>query len=89
MSESILQDEEKCFISGAERGLDRHHVFAGPRRKASEKWGCWVYLRHDIHMDLHSRNSALDKMLKRTCQERFEELYGHEKFMQVFGKSWL
>ena len=89
MSESILQDEEKCFISGAERGLDRHHVFAGPRRKASEKWGCWVYLRHDIHMDLHSRNSALDKMLKRICQERFEELHGHEKFMQVFGKSWL
>lgn len=89
MSESILQDEEKCFISGAERGLHRHHVYGGPRRKASEKWGCWVWLRHDIHMDLHSRNSALDKMLKRTCQERFEELYGHEKFMQVFGKSWL
>lgn len=89
MSKSILQDEEKCFISGAERGLDRHHVFAGPRRKASEKWGCWVWLRHDIHMDLHSRDSSLDKMLKRTCQERFEELHGHETFMEVFGKSWL
>lgn len=89
MSKSILQDEQRCFISGAERGLDKHHVFAGPRRKASEKWGCWVWLRHDIHMDLHSRNSALDKMLKRTCQERFEELHGHEVFMQVFGKSWL
>lgn len=89
MSKSILQDEEKCFISGAERGLDRHHVFAGPRRKASEKWGCWVWLRHDIHMDLHDRNSALDKMLKRICQERLEEIHGHETFMRVFGKSWL
>ncbi len=86
---SILQEEKRCFISGATTGLDRHHVYAGSRRKDSEKWGCWVWLRHDIHMDLHSRDGALDKMIKRTCQERFEELHGHEKFMRVFGKSWL
>ena len=86
---SILQDEKKCFISGAERELDKHHVFAGSRRKASEKWGCWVWLRHDIHMELHSKNPALDKMLKRICQEAFEEKYSHEEFMEVFGKSWL
>ena len=55
----------------------------------AEHYGCWVWLRHDIHMDLHDRNSALDKMLKRTCQERFEEIHGHETFMRVFGKSWL
>ena len=89
MTESILQTEKKCFVSGAERELDLHHVYAGSRRKASDKWGCWVWLRHDIHMDLHSRDSALDKMIKRTCQERFEELYGHDVFMKVFGKSWL
>lgn len=89
MSKSILQDEEKCFISGCTAGLDRHHVYAGSRRNASEKWGCWVWLRHDIHMDLHQRDSALDKMIKRTCQERFEEIHDHETFMRVFGKSWL
>ena len=65
------------------------HIYAGSRRKASEKWGCWVWLRHDIHMDLHSRNSGLDRELKRVCQERFEELYGHDEFMKVFGKSFL
>ena len=64
------------------------HIYAGSRRKASEKWGCWVWLRHDIHMDLHSRNSELDRKLKRICQERFEELHGHETFMRVFGRSW-
>ena len=63
-------------------------VYAGSRRKASEKWGCWVWLRHDIHMDLHSRNSGLDRELKRICQERFEELHGHETFMRVFGKNY-
>lgn len=28
-------------------------------------------------------------MVKRACQERFEELYGRKKFMEVFGKSYL
>ena len=89
MKRSIMQTEKKCFITGATEELDKHHCFHGPRRKAAEKWGCWVWLRHDLHMDLHSRNSALDKMLMRTCQEKFEELHGHETFMRVFGKSWL
>ena len=90
MSESILQgDAKKCFVSGATTNLDKHHIYHGPRRKAAEKWGCWVWLRHDLHMELHSKNGALDKMLKRTCQEEFEARYGHEKFMEVFGKSYL
>ena len=86
---SILQDEKKCFVSGAEVDLDKHHVFHGPRRNAAEKWGCWIWLRHDIHMEVHFKNTALDRMLKRTCQERFEEIHGHEKFMEVFGQSYL
>ena len=89
MSKSIMQDEKKCFITGSESQLDRHHVYAGSRRKASEKYGCWVWLRHDIHMELHDRNKVLDKMLRRTCQERFEAVYSHEEFMEIFGKSYL
>ena len=89
MSKSIMQDEKQCFITGSQTQLDRHHVYAGARRKASEKYGCWVWLRHDVHMELHDRNKALDKMLRRSCQERFEEIYSHEEFMDVFGKSYL
>ena len=89
MSKSIMQDEKVCFITGSQTQLDRHHVYAGSRRKASEKYGCWVWLRHDIHMELHDRNKALDKMLRRVCQERFEDVYSHEEFMDVFGKSYL
>jgi len=89
MSKSIMQDEKKCFITGSETQLDRHHVYAGSRRKASERYGCWVWLRHDIHMELHDRNKALDKMLRRTCQEQFEAVYSHEEFMEVFGKNYL
>lgn len=84
-----MQDEEKCFITGATVNLDRHHCFHGPRRKAAEKWGCWIWLRSDLHRELHDKNKELDRMIERACQERFEELYGHEKFMEVFGKSYL
>lgn len=89
MKDSILQTEKQCFITGAVAGLDKHHIFHGPRRKAADKYGCWVWLRHDLHMELHDRNKELDKMLQRTCQERFEELYSHQEFMDIFGKSYL
>ena len=89
MTESILQSEQECFITGARVQLDQHHVYAGPYRKHADKWGCWVWLRHDIHMKLHDQDKEMDKMLKRICQEKFEKLYGHETFMKVFGKNYL
>ena len=84
-----MQDEKQCFITGSQIQLDRHHIYAGMRRKASERYGCWVWLRHDLHMELHDRNKELDKMLRRACQERFEEIYSHDEFMSVFGKNYL
>ncbi len=89
MGESLLQTERECFVTGSTVNLDKHHIFHGPRRNAAEKWGCWCWLRHDLHMELHDKNKALDKMLQRACQEAFEEKYSHEEFMEVFGKSYL
>ena len=40
-------------------------------------------------MELHDKNKELDRMLQRVCQEKFEEKYSHEEFMEVFGKSYL
>lgn len=89
MSKSIMQEEKECFVTGTVRNLDMHHCFHGSRRKAADRWGCWCWLNHDVHMDLHSRNTALDRQIKAECQRRFETLYGHKKFMDVFGKSYL
>jgi len=89
MCDSILQTERECYVTGSQHELDRHHIYAGSRRKLSDKWGCWVWLRHDVHMDLHQRDPELDRRLKRECQERFEELHGHEMFMRIFGKNYL
>ena len=89
MSKSIMQTEKECLITGSTVNLDKHHIFHGPRRKAAERHGCWCWLRHDLHMEVHDKNKELDRMLQRACQTRFEELHSHEEFMRVFGKSYL
>lgn len=87
--DSIMQSDKACYVTGTVNALDKHHIFHGPRRNAADKWGCWVWLTHQVHMDLHQRDTDLDRQLKQLCQQRFEELYGHDKFMEVFGKSYL
>jgi hypothetical protein len=58
MAKSIIQeDKAHCFLCGRNAsaeyfGLDCHHVFFGPNRKASDKYGLTVYLCHDrYHCD--------------------------------------
>lgn len=98
MSESIVSNEYKCIICGNpgydfKKGLHRHHVFYGTANRAkSEEWGCWVWVcpyHHNSSMNSIHANKGMDLTLKRRTQEKFEELYGHEKFMEEFGRSWL
>ena len=91
---SIMGNEEKCFLCGRTNcDLVRHEVFYGTaNRKLSKKWGCWVLLTPDCHnmsnYAVHN-NRENDLKVKRAVQQRFEELYGHDKFMEVFGKNYL
>lgn len=92
MSDSIMQDEKVCYLTGATEGLHKHHCMRGSQRKKAEEWGCWVWLRADWHVGtdycVHA-DHQLEMCLRRECQRRFEERYGHEKWMQVFGKNYL
>lgn len=93
MSKSIMQSEKECYITHSTTGLHKHHIYGGANRNKSEKWGCWVYLRHEWHntsnLGVHCGNTALDLELKQLCQMQFEKIYGHEKFMQEFGRNYL
>lgn len=90
MSKSILQTEKKCYVTGAEYNLDLHHCMPGvANRKLSDKWGLVVWLRHDIHMDLHDRDKELEIRLKQDAQRAFEKLYGHDKWMSIFRKNYI
>lgn len=93
MSKSIMQTEKECYKTHSTLNLHKHHIFGGSaNRKKSEKWGCWVWLRSDYHNasdhGVHS-DKEFDKQLKQACQTKFEELYGHDKFMEVFHKNYL
>lgn len=89
-----MQTERECYITGATQQLHKHHIFHGPNRKNSEKYGCWCWLRYDWHngaaYGVHGRDgSNLDRRLKQECQEKFEALYSREKFVEVFGRNYL
>ena len=90
---SIIQSDKRCYITGAEYGLDEHHVFKGSRRKASERYGLKVWLCHDIHMAMHDHRKPFDTLendLKVIAQEMFEANGGtREEFMQAFGANYL
>lgn len=96
---SILQeDRSRCFIcEGNPCGdpLDKHHVFSGPCRGLSEKYGLTVYLHHArCHIfgpDSVHRSQEVRRALERMAQIRAMEVYGwsEAEFIKIFMRSYL
>ena len=93
MSDSIISNERRCVVCGTTQDLHRHHIYAGTKRKASERMGCWCYLcgkHHNLSSEGVHFNHDLDRELKMICQRIFEEKVGdREMFRSTFGKSYL
>lgn len=93
---SVLTDDlGHCYVTGSNT-VAIHHVFPGTgRRKLCDKYGFIVPLEPALHnmssASVHSNpNTGLDLQLKQECQRYYEENYGsREKFIKVFGKSYL
>ena len=101
MAMSIIQTKatKECFLCRLYRNeentknLHKHHMMHGTaNRRLAEQWGLWCYLCAEHHTDgseaVH-KNKAEDFFLKQVAQGRFERLYGHEKWMEIFGKNYL
>lgn len=91
---SILQTEKKCFITGSTYNLHFHHIFAGSRRKISDREGFTVWLTGRLHNQsedgVHGKNGhELDLYLKQACQRKYEETHSREEFMNLIGKNYL
>ena len=70
--------------------LEKHHLIHGTaNRRLAEKWGLWAYLCPLHHWEIHNSDREKDLFLMQIAQGRFEKLYGHEKWMEVFGKNFL
>ena len=91
-SPSILTNGNvrRCYLTGTTAGLDIHHILPG-RRALCDKWGLWVYLNHEIHMKIHNDHwyTPWRYGLIQEGQKRFEKLYGHDKWMEVFHKNYI
>ena len=93
MNKLTLQENKECFFCGKTEGLHHHEVFYGTAdRKKSIKYGCQVWLcpeHHNISNKAVHMNRQMDLILKKYTQKRFEQLYSHEKFMEVFHRNYL
>ncbi len=93
MSKSLISNERECYVCKTRYNLHKHHMIYGTaNRKNSEKYGLWCYLCFDHHTGehgVHNGNKLLDAFLKKTAQMQFEEIYGHDKFMQVFRRNFM
>jgi len=88
--DSIMQTKKECYITGSRIQLDKHHCLHGTaNRKIADNYGLWVWLRHDVHMRLHDSDKALDRELEKEAQIAFEKKYSREKFIELFGRSYL
>ena len=83
---------KSCFICGATKDIEKHHVFFGnPNRKHSEKHGLTVDLCPEHHRGTQGvhNNRSLDLSFKKIYQARFEEKHSREDFIATFGRNYL
>ena len=91
-SNSILQNEKRCWFCPCTYDLERHHIFAGvANRKLSEKYGLWVWLCHKHHTgtDGAQYNQEMNRQLKQDAQFAFERKHTRAEWMKIFGKNYL
>lgn len=89
-------DERRCWLCGRTNGaLDRHHIFGGPFRKKSEKYGLTVWLCHEeCHIygkySVHQNHETMLRCKQYGQMIAMEENeWDTEKFIQEFGKNYL
>ena len=105
MMESIMQDIKECFLCREEMnknnnfkrltsdGLECHHIMHGTaNRKISEHYGLKVWLcpeHHRTGKEAVHKCRETDLKLIEKGQKRFERLFSHEEWMNLFMKNYL
>lgn len=88
----------KCFLCGRNGfadPLDRHHIFGGPLRKKSERFGLVVYLCHNrchiFGLNAAHQNRNTMQMLHEYGQKKAmkENCWTTADFIREFGKNYL
>ena len=72
--------------------LEEHHIFNGPNRKLSTKYGLTVYLcaeHHRIGPAAGHINPDVRAEVQKNGQRAFMKKYPDKDFMKIFGKNYL
>ena len=79
-----------CHLCGRYARLDKHHVFGGAFRNASERYKMYVYICRDCHDRIHFSKDSRKMMdsLRWEFQQRFEENHTREEFMALFHRNY-
>lgn len=80
--------KDRCELCGCNSNLTTHHIMNGAYRKKSEEYGGVMTLCFGCHRKVHD-SPEVQKALKQRYQARFELLYSHEKWMELFHKNYL
>ena len=97
---SILQtDRRRCYLCGryetSADPLDEHHVFFGPFRAKSEKYGLKVYLHHNSCHIFGEKGVHVNADVCRDLQEQAQiaamDYYGWtvSDFRAIYGKNYI
>lgn len=93
--DSIIQKHtDRCFMCGATRGLEWHHIFGAALKKKSEKYKLMARLCHYCHNEppngVH-QNQEIRHKLQALAQKKAMEHYGWsiEDFRKEFYKSYI
>lgn len=88
----FTDDMDHCYFTGT-TPVERHHIFGGSRRQASERYGFVIPLRPDLHPNgaqAGAGSGVIDIRLKQMAQAYFERNCGTiDDFRRIFGKSYL
>ena len=93
----MQRNDRECYLCGANGTMDYlhwHHVFGGPNRHYSEKYGLKVRLCgqkcHENGPNAVHRNKEVNLALKAAGQQAVEQTHGdREEFVRIFGRNYL
>ena len=92
MNKSVFEgdSEDRCYICGAYGHTDEHHVFGGPCRKTSDRYGLVVHLCRSCHSQIHDQGGNTNLYLHQRGQMIYEEHFGsRQDFIREFIRSYL
>lgn len=91
MNNSIIEYdfEDKCFLCGTWGKMDVHHIFGGPVRSVSDRYGLVVHLCRECHTKLHDTGEG-KQYLHEVGQQAYEQKIGNRTaFIKEFIRSYL